>query len=105
MDMSTSAQRMIVDASRRGRIEDLLRSYPDVPPGEVAEILRFLKNGPPLEVALLTTDEEIKAKLGLFRSDQKAEFAFGPKEYAAVAFVLIALVALLASLWNSGLGQ
>lgn len=105
MDMSPSAQRKLVDGSRRGDVEHLLRRYPDILDGEAAEILRFLKKGPPLEVALLTTHDDVKAKLRAFRADHAAEFSLGPKEYLIVAAIVIALVTVLTLLWDSGLGH
>lgn len=105
MEMSPSAQRKLADASRRGHVGDLLKRYPDVPAGEVAEILGFLKKGPPLEVALLTTDDRVRAKLGEFRKNHSAEFSLGPKEYLAVAVIVALLIAVLALLWDSGLGR
>lgn len=105
MDMSPSARRKLADASRRGQVEDLLRRYPDVNAGEAAEILYFLKEGPPLEVALMTTDDQIKVKLREFRADHAAEFSLGLKEYLIVAVIVVALIGVLTLLWGSGLGS
>ncbi|HEX6374636.1 MAG TPA: hypothetical protein VFZ91_02840 [Allosphingosinicella sp.] len=105
MDMSPSAQQKLVDQSRRAHVEDLLRRYPDVDAGEAAEILRFLKKGPPLEVALIGTDDELKVKLGEFRENHASEFCLGLKEYLSVATIVVALIAVLALLWDAGLGR
>jgi hypothetical protein len=105
MEMSTSAQRKLVDVGRRGHVGDLLERYPAVSADEVAEILRYIKKGPPLEVALLSTDDRIKPRLDQLRHDHRSEFSLGPKEYMAVALIVAALVAFLAFLWDSGLGR
>lgn len=103
MDMSPSAQRKLGESSRRARAENLLGRYPDIDAGEMRELLRFLKKGPPLEVALLTTDDQTSAKLRRFRDDHRGEFSLGPKEYSIVAIIVAGLVALLSLLWDSGL--
>jgi hypothetical protein len=103
MDLSPSAQRRLVETSRRGHVANLLGRYPDVEAGEAGEILRFLKKGPPLEVGLLTADDRLRVKLQEFRADHRSEFSLGPKHYLAVAFIVAALAAVLAFLWDSGL--
>ena len=104
MDLSPSAQRGLAETGRRSRVEDLLRRYPDVDAGETAEIIRFLEKGPPLEVALMTTVDDVKVKLCRFRADHAKHFALGPGHYLAVAAIVIALLARLTLLWDSGLG-
>lgn len=103
MDMSPSAQRKLVGAHQRARVEDMLRSYPHVDAAEASEILRFLKKGPPLEVALMSTNDQLRAKLSEFREDHAGEFALGLREYATVAAIVAALITVLALLWDSGL--
>lgn len=103
MDMSPSAQHGLVETSPRGRVEELLRRYPDIDSGETREILRFVKKGPPLEAALLTTDEQLRVKLDSFRRNNRSEFALGLREYLTVAVIVIALVVLLDLLWDSGI--
>ena len=104
MDLSPSTQRRIAEGSRRARVGELLRSYPAIDAGETAEILRFLKKGPPLEAALLTTDDQLRDKLRQFRKDHSRHFALGLREYLIVAILVLALAAGLALLWDSGLG-
>lgn len=84
-------------------MQDLLSRYPQIADAEKQEILRYLKKGPPLDTALLTTVEWIKPQLARFREDHRRHFAIGAKHYAAVALILAGLVTLLALLWDSGL--
>ena len=102
MDMSPSAQRRLVEAGARARVEELLRAYPEVGPGEAAEILRFIKTAPPLELGLITTDEQLRAGLQQFRQDNASEFDLGLKEYLIAAIVVIALVVAYVLLWDMG---
>lgn len=103
MDMSTSASRELVGQGARAHVEGLLRRYPDVADAEAAEILRFLKHGPTLEVALLTTDEQLRLRLDRFRADHPANFAIGAKHYLLVAVIVAILVLAGALLWDVGL--
>ena len=92
-----------VDPARLEHIQGLLSRYPQVSDAETEEILRYLKKGPALDTALLTTVEPIRPRLARFREDHRRHFAIGVKEYAVVVTLVIALVALLAFLWDSGL--
>lgn len=103
MDLSPSAQRGISERSRRARVEDLLKKYPHVDAAEDAEILRFLKKGPPLDVGLMTTNEEVRDKLDAFRSEHASHFRLGLREYLLVAVLLAAFVAACVLLSDSGL--
>ncbi|HEU0134341.1 MAG TPA: hypothetical protein VFR28_05920 [Allosphingosinicella sp.] len=103
MDLSPSAQRGLGEQSRRARIEALLKRYPDIDAGETGEILHFLKKGPPLEAALLTTNDRLRPKLDSFREDHRADFSLGLKHYLAVAIIVAGLVVLLGLLWDSGI--
>lgn len=105
MDMSPSAQRKLANGGARARAETLLVTYPAVDAAETAEILRFLKKGPPLEVALMTADDQLKPKLSQLREDHAKEFSPGLKDYLTVAVILIAVIAVLALLWDAGLGK
>ena len=102
MDMPTSVQRKAAGSLRRADVEDLLRRYPDIDAGETDTLLRFLKKGPPLEVALLTTDEEMWPRLQRFRQDHRSRFTLGFKEYALVLLILLAFAALCLFLWDAG---
>jgi hypothetical protein len=102
MNMPTSVQRKAAGSLQRADVEDLLRRYPDVDAGETDTLLRFLKKGPPLEVALLTTDEELWPRLQRFRQDHRSKFHLGFKEYALVLLILMGLIALCLFLWDVG---
>lgn len=102
MEMSPSAQRRLVGESRRDRVEDLLTRYPDVTPGETAEIMRFLKKGLPLEVGLLTSNEALRPQLQRFRADHRSDFSLGISEYVAAVLVVAAFIGLCLLLWDSG---
>ncbi len=102
MDMPTSVQRKAAGSLQRADVADLLRRYPDVDAGETDTLLRFLKKGPPLEVALLTTDEELWPRLQRFRQDHRSKFSLGFKEYALVLLILMGLIALCLFLWDVG---
>ena len=92
-----------VDPARLEHIQDLLSRYPDIADSEQEEILKYLKKGPPLDTALLSTVERIRPQLARFREDHRRHFALGAKEYILVAVLLAALVALFAFLWDAGL--
>ena len=92
-----------VDPARFEHIRDLLSRYPGVADAEREEILHYLKKGPPLDTALLSTVEPLRPKLASFRADHRRHFAIGAKEYILVAILLLSLVALLAFLWDSGI--
>jgi hypothetical protein len=92
-----------VDPARFEHIQDLLSRYPDIAEAERQEVLHFLKKGPALETALLSTIEPLRPKLDHFREDHRRHFAVGAKEYVLVAVVLVALAAVFAFLWDSGL--
>lgn len=92
-----------VDPARLEHMREILSRYPQVSDAEKEEILRYLKKGPALDTALLTTVEDIRPQLARFREDHRRHFDIGLKEYALVALLVVALVAVLALLWDSGL--
>ncbi|MDT9601055.1 hypothetical protein [Sphingosinicella rhizophila] len=91
------------DPARLEQMKELLSRYPDIDDSEKDEIVHYLKKGPPLDAALLSTLERIKPQLARFREEHRRHFALGAKEYALVAVFVVALVALLALLWDAGL--
>jgi hypothetical protein len=84
-------------------MQDLLSRYPQISDAEKQEVVRYLKKGPALDTALLTTVERIRPQLARFREDHRRHFAISAKEYAVIALLLVALVTVLALLWDSGL--
>lgn len=102
MDLPTSSQRELVQLSDRARAEELLRSYPNLTDGEVAEFLLFLKNAPGHEMALLTANEQLRPKLFQFRHDHAAE-PLSSKEYLIFAVIIIILSVLVSLMWDAGL--
>ena len=103
MPDTTFARSPAIDPARLERIQDLLSCYPAIGEAEKMEIVHYLKKGPPLDTALLTTVERLRPQLERFRADHRRHFELGAKEYLIVLVLLTALVALLASLWDSGL--
>jgi hypothetical protein len=99
----TTLNRAAVDPTRFEQIQELLSRYPNITDAERAEIIHLLKKGPPIETALLSTIERVRPQLDHFREDNRGHFAIGAKEYVFVAVSLVALVALFAFLWDSGL--
>lgn len=91
-----------VDPARLEHIRNLLSRYPKISDAETAEIVRYLKKGPPLDTALLSTVESIKLQLARFREDHRRHFALGVREYVITALVLAVLVAMAVLLWDAG---
>ena len=103
MPDTTFKRSSAADPARLEHIRDLLSGYPDIGDAEKAEILNYLKKGPPLDTALLTTVEPIRPQLARFREDHRRHFAVGAKEYILLAALLAALAALFIFLWDAGL--
>jgi hypothetical protein len=102
MDMPTSVERSLDGQSQRARIAALLRKYPDVEADETAEITRFLKKGPILEIGLLASDEELAPKVERFRAEHASKLGLSLKDYLLVALIIAALVAACVLLWDAG---
>ena len=92
-----------VDPARLEHMKDLLFRYPDIAESERREILEFLKKGPPLDTALLSTVDHLRPKLAQFREDNRRHFALGVREYAFVALILAGLTLLFGWLWDAAL--
>lgn len=88
--------------ARLEQMKDLLFRYPDITDSERQELLTFLKKGPPLDAALLTTVDHLRPKLGRFRDDHRRHFDLGLREYVLVAAILAGLILMFALLWDSG---
>jgi len=91
------------DPARLEQMKDILLRYPDIAEAERQELLAYLKKGPPLDTALLSTVDELRPKLAWFRADHRRHFELGARQYAIVAIILAGLVALFVWLWDSGL--
>ena len=102
MEMTSSRQREPATESGRGRIEHLLGRYPDIAADETAEILRFLKKGPILEVGLLSSSDALKPKLDQFRTDHARHFTVGAKGLVIAAVIVVTIVLVSMLLWNVG---
>lgn len=104
MNMTASTEKKLADELRLDRIARLLTLYPDIDTAEVAEIIRFLKKGPPLDVAMLGSREELKPALARFKGDHRHEFSLGWKGVLTVVAILAAMVAATLLLWDVGAG-
>lgn len=102
MPDTTFKRSSAADPARLEHIQDLLSRYPEIGDAEKEQILHYLKKGPPLDTALLTTVERIRPQLARFREDHHRHFAAGAKEYAMVAILVAAMVALFVFLWDAG---
>ena len=91
------------DPARLEQMKDILFRYPDISVSERQDLLAYLKKGPPLDTALLSTVDGLRPKLARFRADHRRHFELGIREYAIVAIILAGLVALFIWLWDSGL--
>jgi hypothetical protein len=80
----------------RERIAGLIGRYPEITSDETDEIVTFLRDGPHLDVGLLTSNDGLRAKLDAFMQDHKARFSVSFIEAAAV---IAAIVFVLATLW------
>jgi hypothetical protein len=77
-------RRIAASGSKRERVADLVRRYPQITKEEAIEIIAFMRTGRHLDIGLLTSDEEIRPKLDAFMDDHKADFRVRWWESAAV---------------------
>ncbi len=74
----------------------LLRRYPDVSPDEKDELVQFLKEGPPDDVARLTFGSGLDDRITALKKDNPGDFATGPRIWLPlVSFVAAAIVVLV----------
>lgn len=90
--------------SNRARAETLLLTYPRIADHEAEWLVRFIKKGDPLEVALLTTKDDVRNQLARFRAERPSDFALGTRHYAGVLLLVLLLLALGWYLWDIGAG-
>lgn len=91
--------------SSRARAESLLLTYPQITDEETEWLVRFIKTGDPLEVALLTTKDDVRSQLARFRAERAGDFALGTRHYAGVLLLVLLLLALGWYLWDIGAGN
>jgi hypothetical protein len=82
--MTQTSIREPVDAARMAEAETLLSRYPNVDPGEAARILRFMRQAPAIEVALLTCKDHLKAPIERFRDDHRDHFELNWRRIARI---------------------
>lgn len=102
MDMSTPVERSLGGQSQRARVAALLRKYPNVDADETAEITRFLKKGPFLEIGLLAADEELSPKVERFRAEHAGRLGLSLKDYSLAALIVASLIVACFLLWDAG---
>ncbi len=104
MSSTTTRNRAPAEAIGRARAEELLARYPDVSPADNADILRFIKKGPPLDVALMSADERLKPQIDRFRQDHASHFSLGRRDWIVLAVLIAGIAMLCAVLWDAGAG-
>lgn len=100
----TSTHTRPVDDVRMDRMEVLLRRYPDLSDDELAELLRFVRKGPALEIGLLGSREELKPVLARLDEEHGRTPSTSLPELTIIALMVIAAVAAVILLWDSGTG-
>jgi hypothetical protein len=93
------------DPERLTYIKELLARYPRISGDEKDDIVRYLKKGPALDTALLTSIEAIKPKLERFREDHRRHFGVGPKAYVVIVILIAVILVVFALLWDAGLSR
>jgi hypothetical protein len=95
--MTTITARSAATASL-DRASHLLRLYPDVSAEERGELVRFLKEGPPDDVARLTFGSGLADRITALKKDHPGDFATGARIWAPFALFTLAAAALLLAL-------
>jgi hypothetical protein len=98
-------QTILHDPVNRGRMEEaerLLRRYPDVDDQETERLVRFMKEAPALEVALLTCKDHLKRPYAAFRHDQRRHFEMDWGRVALATFAFCAVIAAVAAWYLLG---
>ena len=89
------------DPEQYAQMKTLLQKYPDITEEEDAELSQYLRKGPMLGRALLST-AELQANLAQFTKDHKREFSLSKNGYVLVAVIALALI--LGALLLNGIG-
>lgn len=103
MDIVTPQTRELAGDGARARIEQLLMKYPDLSPGEAAEILHFDRKAPFLDRGRITMDDELRSRLERFRAEHASDYGLKARDYALVAALVLGLLATLYALSNVAL--
>ena len=103
MQTLPSRQRLAVDPDALQRAEQLLYAYPAISDAEVEEVATYLKSGPPMDIGLLSSNEDAWSAAERLRADHKALFATSIKAWVVWVFSIAAFFAVVAILWDSGL--
>lgn len=93
-----------VDDVRMARMEVLLRRYPGLTADELADLLRFVRKGPALEIGLLGSHEELKPILARLNDEHERTLSINLRELTIIALLVVAVVAAVILLWDSGTG-
>lgn len=83
------------DTAAYDQASRLLRRYPDVTPEERRELIHFLKDGPPDDVARLTFGSGLDDRITALKKDHPGDFATGPKILLPFLAFMIGAVAVL----------
>lgn len=84
------------------RVRDLIGDYPDIDRSEAEDILHFLKKGPAIDNALLSSAEDIRPQLERFRADHCKELGPRLRTYAIMATLVALFVIAVILLWDAG---
>lgn len=85
------------------QVEEIMARYPETTASENDKVIDFLKRGKMLDRGLLASNDRLAPRLAEFHRDHQRKLAIGHREYAVLAFVLLAVLALCAWLWDRGL--
>ena len=75
MQTQPSRQRLAVDPGALQRAENLLHAYPAISDAEVEEVATYLRSGPQMDIALLSSNETAWSAAERLRIDHKHLFA------------------------------
>ena len=86
-------------ASKRvGRMADLLRAYPDIADAERLQLLEFLTEGVPEEIAQVTHMQGMERSFAAFRKAHPREFPQGLRGW--LPMILFGIIIVLAVAWR-----
>ena len=105
MKMSESRAKLARNPHGLSRTESLLIQYPQLSSEELKEVGQYLRRASPMDMGLLSTNQEAWSNAERYRREHPSVFAATVKEKLVWAVATIAVVAILALLWDSGLGR
>jgi hypothetical protein len=91
----TSITARRADTASLERASHLLRLYPDISPEEKGALVRFLKEGPPDDVARLTFGSGLGERITALKKDHPEDFATGPRIWLPLVSFVVAAIAVL----------